>query len=59
LVKKEGFKAEARTGIILTADQAATLNFSLSVGAVSDEVKVQGDAELINTVNATLGAGDP
>jgi hypothetical protein len=54
-VKKEGFRTETLTGITLTADQAGTLSVSLSVGSISDEVKVQGDAELINTVNATLG----
>src|SRR5262245_57553660 len=30
-VKKDGFKTEIHTGVLLTADQVATLNFSLSV----------------------------
>ena len=54
-VKKEGFKTETRAGIILTVDQEATLNVTLSVGAVSEEVRVSANAELINTNTAALG----
>jgi len=54
-VKKEGFKTETRSGITLTADQIATLNLVLSVGATTDEVRVSADAELINTATAALG----
>jgi hypothetical protein len=55
MVKREGFRAETRSGITLTADQAATVSVALSVGAVTEEVKVTADAEMINTVNAALG----
>ncbi len=54
-VKKEGFKTETRTGVILTADQAATVNATIAVGSVTDEVRVSADAEMINTQNAVLG----
>ncbi|HVX65361.1 MAG TPA: carboxypeptidase regulatory-like domain-containing protein, partial [Bryobacteraceae bacterium] len=54
-VKKDGFKTETRSGVILTADQVATLNTALTVGAVSDEVKVTADAEMLQTVQAALG----
>src|SRR5690242_17963405 len=39
-VKKEGFRTETRSGIVLTADQIATLNLVMSVGATTDEVRV-------------------
>ncbi len=55
VIKKEGFKTETHTGIILTADQAATVNASIAVGSVTEEVKVTADAEMINTQNAVLG----
>lgn len=54
-VKKDGFRTETRSGVILTADQAATLDFAMSLGAVSDEVRVSADAEMIATQNASLG----
>jgi len=53
--KKDGFRAETRTGIILTADQVATINTSLSLGAVTEEIRVAADAEMITTQTAALG----
>jgi hypothetical protein len=54
-VKKEGFRTETRTGVTITADQAATLNFTLTVGSVAEEVKVAANAEMINVATAALG----
>src|SRR5262249_37757525 len=54
-VKHEGFKTETKTGITLTADQIATVNFALAVGEVSQEVQVSANAELITTSGGTLG----
>ena len=54
-VKKEGFKTELRSGITLTADQAATINITIAVGSVNEQVRVIADAEMINTQNAALG----
>jgi hypothetical protein len=54
-VRKDGFRTETRTGITLTADQEAALNFSLTVGQVSDEVRVSADAELLETTSSALG----
>ena len=51
-VKKEGFKTETRTGIMLTADLAATVNLTMTVGSVTEEVKVSADAEMIATTTA-------
>ncbi|MCZ2077669.1 MAG: carboxypeptidase regulatory-like domain-containing protein [Bryobacterales bacterium] len=53
--KREGFKAETREGISLTVDQQASVNITLTVGAVSEEVRVSANAELINTTSAALG----
>jgi len=52
---KEGFKTEKHESFVLTVDQQANLNFSLSIGSVNEEVNVLGTAELLNTTSAALG----
>src|SRR5207247_888084 len=44
-----------RSGITLTADQAATITVTIAVGSVNEQVRVIADAEMINTQNAALG----
>jgi hypothetical protein len=55
-VEKAGFTAYVQSGIHLTVDRAATQNVTLQVGAVTEAVTVQGEAELIQTRTATAGA---
>ena len=54
--QQEGFRAELRTNISLTVGQEAVVNFSLQVGAITQTVEVVGEAPLVNTTNAVLGA---
>src|SRR5436309_5831297 len=44
-----GFQTQARTGITIAVGQAVTINFSLPVGTVRDEITVVGEAPLIET----------
>src|SRR2546426_7398366 len=52
---RTGFKLESRTGITLTADEKATVDFTLAVGEVAQRVEVSGAAETINTTNGAIG----
>src|SRR5438046_1427841 len=55
-VEKAGFTGYVQSGIHLTVDLAATQNVTLQVGAVSEAVTVQGEAELVQTRTTTAGA---
>ena len=50
-----GFQAMVRRGIELTVGQQVTLNFSLQVGAVAEQVTVVGEAPLIETTTSSIG----
>jgi len=50
-----GFTSQTRSNINITVDQMATLDFSLSVGEVTQSVEVSGAAETINTTNGAIG----
>jgi Carboxypeptidase regulatory-like domain len=50
-----GFKSETRTGVKLTADEKATVDFSLAVGEVTQTIEVSAGAEVINTTNGAIG----
>src|SRR5579872_816367 len=54
-VTKQGFTTYVQSGITLTVNQQATKNITLDVGQVSEQVTVQGAAELVNTRTATSG----
>jgi hypothetical protein len=54
-VEAQGFRPEAQTGVVLAVDQQATLNFTLSPGAVTTAVEVNTTAPLLDTGNSTLG----
>src|SRR2546428_6227169 len=45
----QGFRKELRQGIVLTVGREAVVNFSLQVGAVTDQVIVTGDAPMVKT----------
>ena len=52
--EKEGFKTEAKTGLVLTAEERASANFTLSVGQVSEKVEVSASTQAVETETAAL-----
>jgi hypothetical protein len=53
--QKPGFKAVIRTQIEIHVQQAATIDFELQVGAVTESIQVAANADLLTTDNATVG----
>src|SRR3989441_1604966 len=49
-----GFRTAVRMGIQLTVSAEVVVNLSLSVGVVSEQVNVTGEAPLVEITNATL-----
>jgi hypothetical protein len=49
-----GFQTFVQSGINLSVGRNATLNVTLSIGAVSERVVVTGDAPLVDTLSSTL-----
>ncbi len=54
-LRQQGFKPITRSGIILEVDQRAELNFTLEVGALSEQIEVTAAAVQLNTVEASQG----
>lgn len=54
-VSAPGFTSYVQKGIVLTLGQSATLNLTLRVGAVTQEVSVQANASLVTTDSPALG----
>lgn len=54
-VEKQGFKAAIQNNILLQVQQSARIDFSLSVGQVTESVEVNASAQLLTTENATVG----
>ncbi len=54
-VEADGFNTISRTGIILAVDQRATVDFTLEIGSVTEQIDVIADAIQINTVDASRG----
>lgn len=52
--KKDGFAEALRTGIRLVVAQDATVDLALQLGAVSQEVKVTGDAALVSVTTRDI-----
>ncbi|HKC55859.1 MAG TPA: TonB-dependent receptor [Vicinamibacterales bacterium] len=50
-----GFQTQTRTGLVLAVGQAVTLNFTLPVGTLTDQVIVTGDAPLVEPTTTQLG----
>ena len=50
-----GFKTEVRSGIVVTVGGDVAVNFSLTVGAITEKVEVTGDAPQVDTSSSTLG----
>ena len=54
-VEKDGFKSATGSGLVLEVDQTLRQDFTLQVGAVSEQVKVSADTQLVETDNTTIG----
>jgi carboxypeptidase family protein/TonB-dependent receptor-like protein len=54
-VTANGFNIQKRSGIILQTNEKLTMNISLEIGAVTQEVTVTGQQELISTATASRG----
>ena len=50
-----GFKTEVRSGINVTVGSDVAVNFSLTVGAVSEKVEVTAEAPQVDATSSTLG----
>jgi hypothetical protein len=50
-----GFKTDVRSGIVVTVGGDVTVNFSLTVGAISDKVEVTGEASQVDTSTSAMG----
>jgi len=53
-VTKQGFERYVQTGIVLTVNQAATLNVAMQPGTVQQTVNVSANAAVINTTSAEI-----
>lgn len=51
-----GFKRSEQRGLILQVDQNARIDITLEVGQVTESVEIMGQAPLVESQNATLGA---
>ena len=54
-VSKEGFSKYVQSGIVLQVDASPTLDVTMRVGSVSEQVLVQADAELLETRSTGVG----
>lgn len=52
---RNGFQSETRRGIELTVGRDAIVNFTLKLGAVSQQVVVTGDAPAVDTTGSSMG----
>jgi outer membrane receptor protein involved in Fe transport len=55
LAELAGFSPASRDAITLVADQTARLDFVLAVGTLTEDVRVVGGAELLESETATFG----
>ena len=53
-VRKQGFTEEVRTGIRLVVGQDATVDLSLRVGEISQQLTVSGDAPVVSTATTDI-----
>ena len=54
-VEQQGFKTIQRSGIVLEVDQRAQLDFTLEVGAVTEQIEVTAAVVQLNTSEASQG----
>ena len=55
-VSLPGFKTEVRKGFRIGTQQSAVLDFTLEVGAISEQVTVTGEAPIVERASATQAA---
>ena len=53
--EKEGFKSEVTEGVALTSPAPVTVNVSLRVGAVKEEVRAEADSTTVDNISSTVG----
>ena len=53
-ITKQGFQEEVRGGIHLVVGQEATVDFALRLGQVSDQLKVNADAPIVNVTASDI-----
>lgn len=54
-IEKQGFKISTSSGLILEVDQTLRQDFTLQVGAISEQITVSADTQLVQTDNTTTG----
>lgn len=54
-VEAQGFKSAEATGLVVEVDHTLRQNFTLAVGSVAEEVKVEAAAQMLQADNASLG----
>ncbi len=52
----EGFQPQLRKGIVLTVGAELVVNFSLGVGSIEETLVVSGEAPIVQTTSAEMGA---
>ena len=55
IAESGGFKRSEHKGVVVSTQQAVTLDFALELGQVSDQINVTGEAALIETADASTG----
>ncbi len=50
-----GFKTEVRSGVVVTVGGDVSVNFSLTIGAISEKVEVTGEAPQLDTSSSAMG----
>ncbi|MBV8904079.1 MAG: carboxypeptidase regulatory-like domain-containing protein, partial [Acidobacteriia bacterium] len=53
--EKRGFRAQERRGLVLLVDQRATIDFTMEVGQLTQEVAVNAAPPLLDNVEASVG----
>lgn len=53
-VSANGFQGYVQTGIVMQANQSATINIKLLVGSAQDTIRVTADAPQVDTTSGTL-----
>jgi hypothetical protein len=54
-VKHAGFRASTQTGVEITIEREAVVDFKLEVGAVGQQIEVHASPPLVESSNATIG----
>jgi hypothetical protein len=52
----DGFKRSLRSSVRLSVDDQLTIDFQLEVGALTEQITVEGQASILDTTSNTLGA---